>query len=246
MTRRAVLLAAWTTALAAIGCVLLRAGHGTLALPSGASVAALRAWASSRDPATVAMSGLRVVAMILDGYLLLTTLAGAAARGARWASGIRALDVLSPAVVRRVLALSLGGLLLAGPVVGGATTAFAAPAPIVLAPAADGPPLVRVSPPPGSPSAIAPRLEDGTAPPRTPPVGPRASSPTTGGSPTSRGAPTRATSGDADATGATGATGASTPSNATNAGNATGAAPTTTAAPGAERTWVVARGDNFW
>jgi hypothetical protein len=226
MTKRVALFGAWTAALLAIGCALVCAGRGPLALPSRASAAAVRTWASSRDPATVMMSVLRLVALLLDGYMLLTTLVGAAVRGARWATGVRALDVLTPVVVRRVLALSLGAVLLSAPLLADVTPAFAGPVTIVLAPAVNGPPLVRVGSNGGAAVGV-PRggQARGTAPPARPPsTTPPSSTTDAPAAPTSAptSAPTRA---------------APTLVTATDTGHPE---------PGAPQPWVVARGDTFW
>jgi nucleoid-associated protein YgaU len=103
------------------------------------------------------MSLLRLVSLLLDGYLVVTTVAGATARAARCARAVRALDLVSPASVRRVLAASVGGLVLSFPIAAQAERPVVrtAPAPsflsrsnsVVLAPVDAGPPLVRISPP---------------------------------------------------------------------------------------------------
>jgi hypothetical protein len=173
MRRRAALLFAWTTLLLAAGALLVCMGRGRLALPASPSMTAVRVWAESRDPATLVMCAVRVLSLVLDGYLLMTTVAGATARAARCASAVRVLDVLTPSSVRRVLAVSMSGLILSTPLVvpGGqwrgasfadATTPPLVPVPsvIVLGPVASGPPLARIGAGHVRPPPPVPRLDE--------------------------------------------------------------------------------------
>jgi hypothetical protein len=150
------LILAWVAALCGIGWTLVRVGHGSLAPPPGGSgLAALRQWASARDAPTMAMSVVRLLALVLDGYLLATIVLGTAARLTHCAGAVRAADLISPPSVRRLLGTTLGGLMLSA----SASAPFAVPstwqhtrpavALMTAAPgevgAGGGPPLVRAA-----------------------------------------------------------------------------------------------------
>jgi len=150
------LIVAWVAALCGIGWTLVRVGHGSLAPPpSGSGLAALRQWASGRDAPTMAMSVVRLLALVLDGYLLATIVVGTAARLTRSAGAVRAADLISPPSVRRLLGTTLGGLMLSA----SASAPFAVPsawqhsgpaAALMTAgprevPATGGPPLIRAA-----------------------------------------------------------------------------------------------------
>jgi hypothetical protein len=147
---------AWVAALCGIGWALVRVGHGSLAPPpSDSGLAALRQWASARDAPTMAMSVFRLLALVLDGYLLATIVLGTAARLTRCAGAVRAADLISPPSVRRLLGTTLGGLMLSA----SASAPFAIPSAwqhtrpaaslITAGPGqvrdAGGPPLVRAA-----------------------------------------------------------------------------------------------------
>ncbi|HVM64172.1 MAG TPA: hypothetical protein VMU14_04870 [Acidimicrobiales bacterium] len=235
MTRKAGLLA-WTATLAAAAWLLARIGHGALGAPPAVSVAALRSWASARDAATIVMCVLRLLSLVLDGYLLMTTVAGALARAARWTAAVRVLDAVTPSSVRRVLAASVGGIVLSAP--------FLAPAPwpvpvagavngppltqdragVVLAPATDGPPLVRLSPP----RDRGPLTAQGTGPLR-------------GGTPDATVAPQRR----APTTNVT-ATGPHAQATASPTAPPTTMPPPTPTATPAAQLWTVQPAENFW
>jgi nucleoid-associated protein YgaU len=118
------LIVAWVAALCGIGWTLVRVGHGSLAAPpSGSGLAALQQWASARDAPTMAMSVVRLLALVLDGYLLATIVLGTAARLTRCAAAVRAADLVSPRSVRRLLGTTLGGLMLSA----SASAPFAVP-----------------------------------------------------------------------------------------------------------------------
>jgi hypothetical protein len=232
MRRRAALLLAWTTLLVAAGALLICMGRGQLALPASPSMSAVRVWAASRDPATLVMCAVRVLSLVLDGYLLMTTVAGAAARAARCASAVRVLDVLTPSSVRRVLAVSMSGLILSTPLVvpggrwDGATFVAAAapplaplPSVIVLGPVASGPPLARIGPAQVRPPSAVPRREEPVLRPDE--AAPRLDEPTTP-------SPTETT--------------AATPGTAPEVTNATPEIPPNAALD----SWVVHPRDNLW
>ena len=154
------LIIVWVAALCGMGWTLVRVGHGSLAAPpAGSGLSALQQWASARDAPTMAMSVVRLLALVLDGYLLATIVLGTAARLTRCAGAVRAADLISPRSVRRLLGTTLGGLMLSA----SASAPFAVPsawqptrpavAPMAAGPrevrATAGPPLVRAAAGPG-------------------------------------------------------------------------------------------------
>ncbi len=236
MSKRPALLLAWLSALVAAGWFLVHIGHGRLAPPPTLSPAAIRQWSSSRDAATSAMGLLRLVSLIFDGYLLVTTVVGAAARAVRWASLVRVLDLVTLPSVRWLVSASLGGILLSAPLAAptgvpdawhlaaaahvAASPRFAGtPTAIVPSPAAHGPPLVRVKP----------RAEPAPEPTTTTPVPAAAAAAGTGAATTAPPQPTTTTSASDLRGGVVPA-----PHERPNA-----------AGP-AVATWTVRRGDNFW
>lgn len=104
---------------AGLAVVLLRLGHGPLALPRHWSAAGLRDWAATRDPVTIAMATLRVVALGLAAQVLMST--GLAVIGAltRLSGLVRAAEVFSlpgaRGLVRRLAALTVSATTLAAP-----------------------------------------------------------------------------------------------------------------------------------
>jgi hypothetical protein len=263
-------LVGWSAALVAAAGLLVRMGHGALGPPPVTSLAALRRWEAARDAPTLVMSVLRLVSLCLNGYLLLTTVAGAVARGARCAAAVMALDLVTPASVRRLLTASVGGIVLSAPLAAPGTTGAAWPrvagAPattaatwtalangparplgqqaIVLAPVAQGPPLVRISPPSGASAEppAAPGLPTATPPPAQP-----TTAPTLGPTRPGAGAPASAAS-DARPAAAPSAT---APFGTAPSGTApSGTAPPAIALPPNEAPpqpeWTVLPGQNLW
>jgi hypothetical protein len=230
MSRRAVQIG-WVVGLALGGWLLVHMGHGPLTTPSSVRPSSLRQWWSSHDAATAMMSVLRLVSLVLDGYLLVTTVAGAGARAARCARAVRVLDIVTPASVKRMLVAPMGGLVfspLNPPAavtavwqsslvahVAPARTLAAAPDSVVLVPVAGGPPLVEISP-------AAPRPASGSAD----------TAATTNGTGADSTATINGTAADSAATTSGNGAGARLPT--TTSGNGAGArAPTTTSGNGA-------------
>lgn len=69
---RRIHLALWLATLVGVLVVVARLGHGALAPPPLAS-SAWSSWLADRTPADAAMALLRVVVLVLDGYLLVAT-----------------------------------------------------------------------------------------------------------------------------------------------------------------------------
>jgi nucleoid-associated protein YgaU len=192
----------WTVALLGAGWVLVEVGHGPLALPRSVGGPSLERWVAARDAATIVMAAARALSLALDAYLLLATLVGATARATGSPRVVRAVDALTPASVRRVLTMAMGGLVLSAPLVarpppaawlatqGPATPSTQRPPPlsraggvVVLVPVSQGPPLVRLDggtsaqpragPPSAEPRAAPPSAQPRAAPPATLPRGRR-------------------------------------------------------------------------
>ena len=138
---------AWLVVLAAAIVALHALGRGALAAPPVADgTAALRAWARDRDAPTVVMALLRLVTVGLAWYLLVSSVAGIAARLTHLAPLVRATDSLTLPLVRRLLsgatgmALISAPLSLAGPARAGVSAAHfsAAASPAAASPSAVG------------------------------------------------------------------------------------------------------------
>jgi len=116
------MLTMWMAAL--VGCLRLLGliGRGALGAPPVThGMAAVRAWAATRDASTVTVATLRVVAIGLAWYLLATSAAGIVARLSGVAAAVRITDVVTLPSVRRLLAAAAGLALLTA-----TTPAFAA------------------------------------------------------------------------------------------------------------------------
>jgi LysM domain len=175
-------LAAWSAALVAGARVLVATGRGSLSVPLG-SADDLADWVGAASPAEMAMAVLRLLALAACGYLLAVTALGVAARVVRARGLTAAVDRVTPAVVRRIVAGGSGAGLVLGTLVAslpapdltgppGASTATASPAATatmarVPAPTAT---MARTTPGPAGGEATMTRLEDPTttADPATP------------------------------------------------------------------------------
>jgi hypothetical protein len=120
------LLAGWVVLLVGVIWLLHVLGQGPLASPPLTRPGALAGWVEQRSAPEVAFGGLRLAAVGLAGYLLAASLAGLLAGVAGWARCCAALDVVSPAVVRRLLQGAVG-VTAAATVAGPHAAAWAAP-----------------------------------------------------------------------------------------------------------------------
>jgi LysM repeat protein len=82
-------------------------GAGVLAVP-GVEVAAWRAWSVTTDPLVAVMALLRVVALTVGWYLLVTTALGVAARMLHAVRLVHLADRISAPFVRRILQRGMG------------------------------------------------------------------------------------------------------------------------------------------
>ena len=136
--------------------VLVRLGHGPLAPPPHASVDAIRAWAESRGPVTVALALVRLIALGVGGQVLAATgltVAGGVLRAPALLHVGQAISL--PAfrpLVRRLAGLSLSATTLLTP--SPSHAAISRPSPVV---------LERISASPRGPSAVLTRLTDSRA-----------------------------------------------------------------------------------
>ena len=120
--------AAWSRPLARLGAsgalvgllaTLMALGHGRLAGPTGWSDGEVRTWAEGRDAVTIAMAGLRVVALALVGQLGLAAGVTALGTALRLPAMVRAADLLTMpgtrGLMRRLAGLGLSAASLASP-----------------------------------------------------------------------------------------------------------------------------------
>ncbi|MCU1356191.1 MAG: hypothetical protein JWM89_1609 [Acidimicrobiales bacterium] len=120
--------ATWTRPLARLGAsgallgllaALMALGHGRLAGPTGWSDGEVRTWAEGRDAVTIAMAGLRVVALALVGQLGLAAGVTALGTALRLPALVRAADLLTMpgtrGLMRRLAGLGLSAASLASP-----------------------------------------------------------------------------------------------------------------------------------
>ena len=148
----------WTGGLIGAIAGLQRLGTGDLGGPPvGAGATALGRWATSRDPASVLMVGVRELALGTAIYLLAATVLTLAAQASRAASLISLSDRITVPLVRRLVGGVLGMAVAAGPLAG-APSAWATrlpPPPSVTFPAGGpaGPAVtdLEVSPPAPAP-----------------------------------------------------------------------------------------------
>ncbi|GAC1308738.1 MAG: hypothetical protein NVSMB16_05040 [Acidimicrobiales bacterium] len=182
-------LALWAGGLTVAITVLLRLGRGALCTPPvHHGWAGLHRWIAERDAPTVVMAVLRLAGLGMALYLMAATAVGIAVRLSGVPAAIRAVDLCTVPLVRRVLAGTVGVILTAGPLLAPSTGYAANPEPATSSTAAvlatpDDPPIMRRLPDaPGQPTTttiVAPAPT--TAPPTTaPPLvspGPRPSTP---------------------------------------------------------------------
>jgi hypothetical protein len=112
--------------------VLVASGHGALRPPARWTIDGIRNWAARRDPLTIVLALLRLIA--IGAALQVTAAATCACAGAalHLPTLVRAGDILAlpgtRSVVRHLAGAGLSALSLAGPLVGTAQAASAAPA----------------------------------------------------------------------------------------------------------------------
>jgi hypothetical protein len=179
-------LAGWLTALVAVLVALDAVGAALPTLPNSGQPARLVSWVDQVGAVPAAFALLRVLALVVTGYLLATTVLGTTARLARSASLTRLVDVATLPQLRRFLhhAVGAGTLAVAVPLGAGLSpaaialappAALAQPAPIVLPPDAS-PPTIRgiaAVDPTTTVSPTAPEMPataDPAPPPTDPPV----------------------------------------------------------------------------
>ena len=109
-------LALWVAALVVTTRVLVAIGRDSLAIPL-TSFDDLHAWVEVATPAEMAMGVLRLLAIAACAYLLAVTALGVLARLIRAGRLAATLDLVSPALVRRVVAGSGGAGLVVGTLV---------------------------------------------------------------------------------------------------------------------------------
>ena len=106
-------------ALVGLLVALIALGHGRLAGPDGWSVGEVRTWAEGRDAVTIAMAGLRVVALALVGQLGLAAGVTALGTALRLPALVRAADLLTMpgtrGLMRRLAGLGLSAASIASP-----------------------------------------------------------------------------------------------------------------------------------
>ncbi|MCU1453766.1 MAG: hypothetical protein JWN46_1912 [Acidimicrobiales bacterium] len=106
--------AAWLAGLLTIVAVLHALGRGPLALPP-ASANEIRRWLAERDAVTVAMALARAGGMLLAGYLAATSALAMAGQALHLPGLVRAAEIASFPVVRRLTATVIGMSLGAAP-----------------------------------------------------------------------------------------------------------------------------------
>jgi hypothetical protein len=93
----------WCAALAASVLLLLELGRGPLPTPPVTDATRLREWLGAGDPVVTAFALLRVVALVVAGYLATVTVVGLVARAIRWPRLVRLADLGTVPAVRRLL-----------------------------------------------------------------------------------------------------------------------------------------------
>lgn len=164
-------LVAWLGAVVAVVIGLRLAGHGQLAPPPLSRPAALAAWVGSRDPVVAAIAIVRVIALWLALYVLVTGTAGVLFRVVRAPQLAAMADRVTPALVRRLLVAAASvSVATAGP--GTAVFAGAAPVPVAAAApfGAGTTALVAAAPAPSSSSTSTSSTSSTTMPARTTPT----------------------------------------------------------------------------
>ena len=181
----------WVTVVGGGEWALYGAGRGCLAGPPVAQPMRWLPWLTHREPVTAAFGILRVVGLVLGGYLLAVILLGVAVRAAALACGAVGRGARTLALVRAVDLVTLPGLrtvLEAAAGVGVAAAVWAtptwaaaeAPAPTVAAssasaPGTEGATMQRLdspSPPMYAPDAARPQPPPAPPPPPPPPASP--------------------------------------------------------------------------
>lgn len=151
---------AWIATLVGTVVLLHRLGQGTLSAPPVLDRAELRRWSDGRDAVVAAFALVRLVGLALDGYLLLVTVLGLAARLSRVPALVAAVDVATIPAVRRALG-SLAGVSLTASAASVAAVDVLPPVPAVsqVVPGAEAPvALQRV---PDRPDVILRRVPPG-------------------------------------------------------------------------------------
>jgi nucleoid-associated protein YgaU len=249
-------LVAWLAGLALAIWLLQAAGRGVLA-PPPLSLAGARRWLQERDGVTVGFAVLRLLAVGLAWYLVVSTLVGVAVRLAGAGRAVRWADTATVPGVRRLLSGVAGAGLTA-------TSAALAAVPLPAGPLSAVPPAAEPAPPDdASPPAVMARLPDGTATMRRlPAAGAAATTSTTApatSSSTTTPAPSTATTAVPSTTTPTTA-GTGTPAPSTPGPTPPQAAPparpptaspaqpaeTSHPAPAAVETWTIEAGDHLW
>jgi hypothetical protein len=107
----------WVALLVGIMGALGVIGRGPLSTPPLTSgLGALRSWASTRDAATILMTGVRLGGRLLAGYLLASTVLAMLARATRRAAAVRIADAITLPPIRRLATGTVGLLVVAGPI----------------------------------------------------------------------------------------------------------------------------------
>lgn len=119
-TQRNGQLAIWVAALVATLWALLRLGDGALGTPPFDSLSELRIWIDASGLAVTVFSLLRLVALAVASYLLLTTALSLVARVSRAGDLIYLADRISVPVVRRMVSGTASLTITAGTVAGAA------------------------------------------------------------------------------------------------------------------------------
>lgn len=159
MTRRAVpptlRLAVWTAGLVVTGRLLLDAGGDALSVPL-TSGEELSGWLAATPPADMAIAVLRLLALAATGYLLGVTVLTLVARTVRSHGLGRAVDRVSPQLVRRLvsggsgLGLALGAVAASAPLPDLTSTPGSATVASAAAPTDAEATMVRVDEPPAT------------------------------------------------------------------------------------------------
>ena len=162
-------LSLWAGGLALAVAVLVGLGNGALSAPPvDHGVAGLSAWIAQRDAATVVMALFRMAGLAMALYLAVATAMGIAARLSGVPAAVRAVDVCTVPLVRRVLTGTVGVILATGPLLapGGGYASVPDPTPSSITAATappDDPPVMRRLPDgPGAPTMTAPEQATST------------------------------------------------------------------------------------
>lgn len=181
-------LVGWISGLTASVVLLVRLGHGQLGAPPLTSGrVGLAQWLATRDPATLLMCGIRLVALAIAMYLLAATVLAVVARASRAAALISLSDHITVPVVRRIVGRTIGVAIAIGPLIGPdpgwalsptppVATAAYAPGPAVSVvdrpptPEPPDPPVLRRLPEDAAPPVTVPAQAPATAPPPSAPA----------------------------------------------------------------------------